>query len=438
MKVNIKMNKNSKGFSLIELMVAMAVGLIILLGIVSLFSASSSLNRTQSGLAILQENGRYALSRIKQDFETAGRKHCATLTMPDKFVDKWNQGYEMASWRISNNVTFTNGFPARSQILLDDIGGDTDQLPDPVDITMYNSYPLDPSYFIRGFECQGGTCQPALNTPGADTSFTLPAIGVAANNRADNTDVITVRYLTGGNRVVAIAGNNLSLEDPNTFTTGDAIIADCKTSYITQANWGANAINSLSTIPAFNLNGDTRVFNFNQEMMNVTYFVGIDADPNQAGRMISSLYRVQNGNVQQLVEGVERFDVFYLAQTQTGHVVRLTANQVQNVQGVGDVDGDEAMDGIMGCIKPPAVDYIPGVQLANGNGCLWRSIYALEVHLLLNTVNNSATTETETFIYTADSLNRVTPPATLPSGLPRERMYRREFTAIVPVRSYTL
>lgn len=435
-QMNIK-NMKASGFSLIELMVAMVVGLIILLGIVSIFTASSSLNRTQTGLAILQENGRYAISRIKQDFESAGRKHCATLTMPDKFVDKWNQGYELSSWMVSNNVTFTNGFPSAAQIELD-VVGDYNQLPDPVDISSYNSYPLDPSFFIRGFECQSGSCLPALNTPGADTSFTLPAIGTAANDRADNTDVITVRYLNGGNRVTNIAGNTLTLEQTSAYTSGDAIVADCKTSYVTQANWAGNTVNALSALPTFNLNGDTRVFNFDEDLHNVTYYVGIDSDPNQAGRMISSLYRAENGNVQQLVEGVERFDVFYLAQLQTGHVVRFTAAQVQSISGGGDADGDDVMEGIVGCIKPPGVEDIPGVKLANGAGCLWRSIYAIEVHLLLNTVNNSAPTDTETFIYTPDSLNRVAPPATLPSGLPRERMYRREFTAIVPVRSYTL
>ncbi|MCB1583888.1 MAG: prepilin-type N-terminal cleavage/methylation domain-containing protein [Xanthomonadales bacterium] len=442
MKIYMKKNKkdlmkNNHGFSLIELMIAMVVGLIVLLGIVSIFTSSSSLNRTQSGLAMLQENGRYAISRLKQDFETAGRKHCATLTMPEEFASKWNQGFEMSSWRVSNNVTFTNGFPASNQIALDG-SADVDQLPDPNDISAFNSYPLDPSFFIRGFECENGTCLPALNTPGADTSFTLPAIGTSANNRADDTDIITIRYLTGGSRVVSIGGNTLTLEETSPFTTGDAIIADCLTSYVTQANWTGNTVNALSNIPGFNLNGDTRVFNLDEELINVTYFVGIDADPDKAGRMISSLYRVENGNVQQLVEGVERFDIFYLAQTQTGHVLRMTADQVQNVIGGGDTDNDDAVEGIMGCIKPPAVDYIPDVQLANGAGCLWRSIYAIEFHLLLNTVNNSATSETETYIYTPDSLNRVTPPATLPSGLPRERMYRREFTAIVPVRSYTL
>lgn len=438
MNMNTEFKSNQAGFSLIELMVAMVIGVIILLGLISLFTASSSLNRTQTGLAILQENGRYAITRLKQDFELAGRKHCATLTMPDAFTTKWNQGYEMSAWRISSDVTFTNGLPLAGNIQLDTIG-DADQLPDSNDISAFNSYPLDPSYFIRGFECNSGACLPALTTPGADTSFAMPAIGTTTGTRADNTDVITVRFLQGGNRVTAISGNDLSLAENNTFTDGDAIVADCKTTYVTPANWGATNVSATTALPSFNLNGDTRVYNFNQEFSNVTYYVGIEEDVNETGRMISSLYRAENGVSQQLVEGVERFDVFYLAQLQTGHVVRLTANEVEGIQGGGDTDGDGAVEGIQGCIQPPTIDYLGGnVTLANGPGCLWRSIYAIEVNLLLNTVNNSAQSGNEPYIYSPDSLTPQTPGSTLPSGLPADRMYRRQFTAIVPVRSYTL
>ncbi len=438
MKKHIKLKSKQMGFSLIELMVAMVIGVIILLGLISLFTASSTLNRTQTGLAILQENGRYAITRLKQDFESAGRKHCATLTMPNEFTTKWNQGYEMSAWRVSNDVVFDNGLPAVGDIQLDSLG-DADQLPDANDISAFDSYPLDPSFFIRGFECNSGACLPALTTPGADTSITIPAIGTTAGTRADNTDVVTLRYLQGGNRVTAIAGNNLTLADTNTYTTGDAIIADCNTTYVTPANWGATAVNSTTPLPGFNLNGDTRVYNLDDEFSNVTYYVGIEADENEAGRLISSLFRAENGVAQQLVEGVERFDVFYLAQLQTGHVVRLTANQVNAIQGGGDTDGDGAVEGVQGCILPPSIDYLGGnITLANGPGCLWRSIYAIEVSLLMNTVNDSAVNDNEPFIYSPDNLTPQTPGATLPTGLPAERMYRRQFTAIVPVRSYTL
>ena len=120
---------------------------------------------------------------------------------------------------------------------------------------------------------------------------------------------------------------------------------------------------------------------------------------------------------QQLVEGVERFDVFYLAQLQTGHVARLTAQQVQAISDGGDSNSDGAIDGITGCTLPSSIREVPQYQMANDPGCLWRSVYAIEVNLLLNTVENSSQMVT---------------------GLPAEKMYRREFSAIVPIRNYTL
>lgn len=435
--MNNQMHK-LRGFSLIELMVAMVIGLIVLLGLVSLFTSSSNLNRAQTGLAVLQENGRYAITRIKQDFESAGRKHCATVAMPNDFITNWDQGYIMSSWRVSNQANITNGLPTAAQIQLDSVA-DADQLPDPNDISAFDSYPIDPSYFIRGYECSGGACLPALGGPGTDALTVFPGIGTADGNRADNTDVVTVRYLRGGTRATAVGPNSVTLESDPGFSSGDAIVADCDTTFVTPATWAGTTVNTPVPLPSFNSRGDTRVYNMDEELVNVSYYVGIDQDPNDNTRLISSLYRSENGNTQQLVEGVERFDVFYLAQLQTGHVVRMTANQVEAIQGGGDTDGDGAIDGVQGCILPPDVKYLGGnVTLANGPGCLWRSIYAIEVHLLMNTVNNSSSADDDRYIYSPDGLTPQVPTSGLASGLNPGRMYRREFTAIVPVRSYTL
>lgn len=440
------MKKNNLGFSLIELMVAMVIGIIVLLGLVSLFTNSSILNRAQTGLATLQENGRYAITRIKDDIEQAGRKHCATVAMPSDLLTNWDQGYAMTAWMVDSNVIFsnnnsTNGLPNINQIELD-LLSDQDQLPNSISMAGANMYPLDPRYFIQGHECGAVACQPALTSVGADAATTFPNIGVANGERSANTDILTVRYLNGGNRVTAIAGNNFTLTNPVLAAGSNlAMVADCNTSYVANANWGGSQVTLNGNItPNFSLLSDVRAYDMTRDFKTVSYYIGIDNDPNRPGRMISSLYRSENGNVQQLVEGVERFDVFYLAQTQTGHVARLTANQVQAVQGGGDVNNDGAIDSTTGCSLPPKSEATPtGSQLANGQGCLWRSIYAMEIHLLLNTVNDSSMIETETFIYSPDSINRQTPAQPLvPSDLDRERMYRREFTATIPIRSYTL
>lgn len=427
------------GFSLIELMVAMVIGLIILLGLVSLFTSSSNLNRAQTGLSLLQENGRYAMMRIKQDIQNAGRKHCATMALPTTFTTDWDQGYEMSSWLVDRNITLPHNLPTAADVSLDD--DDDDQLGDGTAAGLLPAatpYPLDPSWFIRGHECNAGACDPAIGTVGGDNAAVVRAMGITDGNRVPSTDVLTVRYLTGGTRVQNIAGNVLTtMTNIPVGSSGDAIVADCNNTMVTSATWGGNTV-TAGQLPFLAVNSDTRVFSMDRDFHTVTYFIGVDTDPGDPSRIVSSLYRAENGVAQQLVEGVERLDVFYLAQLQTGHVARLTADQVQSVSGGGDVNNDGAIDTLQGCIIQPATHSLNNLSLANDAGCLWRSIYAIEVHLLLNTVANSTTLDNEVFIYSPDGLVPQDPSTGLATGMPAERMHRKEFSAIVPVRSYTL
>lgn len=436
--------KSNLGFSLIELLVAMVIGLIILLGLVSLFTSSSSLNRAQTGLAVLQENGRYAITRIKSDIESAGRKHCSTMALPNEVVTDWNQGYLMNSWTVDSGVSFDNGWPTPNDVRLDAIADD-DQLGDVnFPSTGLQNYPLDPANFIRGHECTGGSCLPLTTIVGADGSANVPAAGTTAGSRARETDILTVRYLTGGIQVNAIAPPVVTLDvAPDFAVTNDiAILGDCDTTYVANATWNGTQVNmgNASSFPSMSSVSDTKVYSYSNDLRTVTYHIELANDPSVPGRLISNLMRTQNGTTQLLVEGVERFDVFYLTQLQTGHVARYTADQVQNLQG-GAVAGIVSDSGIPGCTQVPRVNSdikALNLNLANDQGCAWRSIYAIEVHLLLNTVNNSSQLPNDLYIYSLDSLNEQNPASGLVSQLPGERMYRREFSAVIPIKSYTL
>lgn len=439
----MKINKHS-GFTLIELMVAMVIGLIILLGLVSLFTNVSSLNRAQSGLSILQENGRYAISRLKQDIENTGRKHCASVALPTAFITDWDQGYEMKPVYVDSSVNLslsdsTNGLPTLAQTRLD-LTSDVDQLADEDVPSGAVAYPVDPSFFIRGHECVDATCDPLLTTVGSDLATDFKTPGVAVNNRVPSTDVLTLRYLTGGTRVSAIAGNVATTIDPIPAThTGNAFISDCNVSLITSATWATNSMTAGNPLPAFAVTSDTSVYSMDQDFKTVSYFVAVDDDPNaEDSRVIPSLYRSENGVAQQIIEGVERFDVFYLAQLQTGRVARLTADQVQQIQGGGDLNNDGAIDGDNGCTLPSTIPDFTQHHMPNNAGCLWRSIYAVEIHLLLNTVNDSSMLSDDRFNYSVDPVNPQDPSTGLLTGLQPERMYRREFSAVVPIRNYTL
>lgn len=66
-----------RGFTLLEIMVALVLGLLLSIGIVSLFLTTSRTNKLQDGLARLQENGRYAVGRIESDLRMGGAQYCS-------------------------------------------------------------------------------------------------------------------------------------------------------------------------------------------------------------------------------------------------------------------------------------------------------------------------------------------------------------------------
>lgn len=60
------------GFSLVELMVAITLGLLLTAGMVQLFSSTKVTFRTNDALARVQENGRFTLEMLKRDLREAG------------------------------------------------------------------------------------------------------------------------------------------------------------------------------------------------------------------------------------------------------------------------------------------------------------------------------------------------------------------------------
>lgn len=76
----------SGGFSLIELMIAMVISLILLIGVTQIFLSSSATNRAQEGLSRVQENARFAIDVLGQDIRMAGHTGCPRSTSPEPVV----------------------------------------------------------------------------------------------------------------------------------------------------------------------------------------------------------------------------------------------------------------------------------------------------------------------------------------------------------------
>ncbi len=78
----MKTNKeilNQSGYSLVELMIAMALGTFLLAGVIQIFSSSKQSYRLQDGQSRVQENARYVLELLGRDVREAGYTGCRGL-----------------------------------------------------------------------------------------------------------------------------------------------------------------------------------------------------------------------------------------------------------------------------------------------------------------------------------------------------------------------
>jgi type IV pilus assembly protein PilW len=103
----------SPGFSIVELMVAMTIGLIILLATTTIFVQSKQSHTTQDSLARLQENSRFAMQFLMRDLRMAGYYGCADdVTSVVNTLDLTTSGGEFdASNPVQGSENKSNWYP---------------------------------------------------------------------------------------------------------------------------------------------------------------------------------------------------------------------------------------------------------------------------------------------------------------------------------------
>lgn len=73
-------NHSNKGFTLVELMIAMTLGLFVLAGVISIFIENKQVYRVLDARSRMQENARYALYVLGRDIRMAGYMSCDSAT----------------------------------------------------------------------------------------------------------------------------------------------------------------------------------------------------------------------------------------------------------------------------------------------------------------------------------------------------------------------
>lgn len=96
------MRFSQRGLSLIELMIAITLGLILIAGVIQMFLSSQTVFHTQQAMSRIQENGRLGIEFIAKDIRMAGYMGCLndpmaisnTLNKANEFAYRMNIGIE--------------------------------------------------------------------------------------------------------------------------------------------------------------------------------------------------------------------------------------------------------------------------------------------------------------------------------------------------------
>jgi type IV pilus assembly protein PilW len=292
----------ARGFSLVELMIALLIGLIISIGVVQIFSASRATYQLDEGLARAQENGRFALEFLTQDIRHAGYLGCNrdTTRIPFNFLAAG------PAQRIP--ITGVTGFE-------------------------YNATGISDTYYTP----------PTL--PANTSSGWIPAVSTIflPNGALPGTDVIAVQRMVSNTWALVspyVTPDNVYL-DPlfsTNVNTGDILlVADCRQAAVfnvTNINKTTGVI-SHTVSPTTNrcarwTSGLDLANAANMDCTNVfenpvpstaigtleTVVFYVASDPNNSGR--PTLFKnvvdasgIPAGLPQALVEGVENFQVLY-------------------------------------------------------------------------------------------------------------------------------
>lgn len=135
--------RKQRGLTLVELMIAMTIGLLLLGGITSIMISSRQTYRVNEALSRMQDNSRYAFQVLSRDIRMAGYFGCVgsdvdpanTLNGPTDFLWNFKQtiyGYESTSataWNLTPDSSITSPLGGRDIIVVRGASGDGTSAP---------------------------------------------------------------------------------------------------------------------------------------------------------------------------------------------------------------------------------------------------------------------------------------------------------------------
>ena len=301
----MQFKKLQQGLTLIELMIAMVLGLLLIAGISQVFVSNQQSYRVTEEQSRLQENARFSFEFLTRDIREAGYSGCRVIE-------------QMNVQNVANAPI--PGFSAQST--------------------------------INGNEATGAS--PAVWGPALDASIAGTVIA--------GTDVITLQK--GSSCGATLVGNlsssnaNIQVASPNScgLTAGDALmIADCEDAHIFRAtnvssggtqtiahgssqNTGTHFCNNQAGIGTGSCGtGNAKLYGSDAELLkfsSLTYYVRLGAGGRNSLWVYDNTKATNAFNPMELVEGVENMQVQYGLDTTGNDIV----DSYQGASSIGSWD----------------------------------------------------------------------------------------------------
>lgn len=290
---------SQRGLSLIELMIALTVGLVILAGVLSLFLTNKQSYTLQSAVARIQENGRFSLDFMRPQLRLAGYSGCGNsqsvwtsaqnhslLKSPSSSVDSFGQaltGYDYNGTSEGSSYAITTETPALDS-------SQNDWTP---------SIPVDVWTAISSFVIPGSDIIMIHSTvPGGLSVQNFPGNGNGDNVKTFQNNLPL--SLQGQIAIVTDCTNAATFQITN-VQGGNTVVHSGSGTY-TPGNKANIKIGTSVGLPATLLTLQTYV-----------YFIGRGAD-NGPALFVAQLNGASNnilGTPQELVPGVESMQILY-------------------------------------------------------------------------------------------------------------------------------
>lgn len=307
------------GLTLVELMVAMAISLFLLLGISYIYVNSTNTYRLQNAVAQTQENARVALERLARDIRMAGYWGCGSAQLEVN-----NQYIPPSTGSCASNAT--------------------KQLVNTLNTASTN--PFNIGRPIDGYDAQGSGWNPALPSglSGIKSGTDVLILRGTEPTCADTNLTPTVKKHPGGNPP---GSADIQLNGQSCLADGDIVmVTDCTSAAVFQisnVNVTGNVAHNTGTGTPGNSSKNLCKNYTGGELMRVfsrSYYLRLPAAnetnnycaSNDQGNLVPALYRRDiNGTETQLVCGVEDMQISYGIDSNADFATDTyqTANQVE-------------------------------------------------------------------------------------------------------------